>query len=67
MDETVKIYASDGGHSDKTWGRIIANRIIETGTTDPEITKRVQAEKHRIEAVIASYIKTIKKEAREQP
>ena len=63
MDQTVKVYASNGGHSDKTWGRIMTNRIIDTASDDPEIIKRVQKEKHRIEALLASYIPTIKKEA----
>ena len=63
MDGKVKIYASDGGHSDKTWGRIITNRIIETSAdASPEMTALYQKEKHRVEAVISSYIKTIKAE-----
>lgn len=63
MDKTVKVYASNGGHSDKTWARIICNRIIETSPdASPEIQKLYQNEKHRIESLIASYIPTIKKE-----
>lgn len=59
----VRTYASDGGHSDKTWSRIITNRIIETAPdASPEMAKLYQAEKHRIEALIAGYIPTIKAE-----
>jgi hypothetical protein len=59
----VKVYASDGGHSPKTWARIICNRIIETAPdASPEIKQLYQNEKHRIESLIASYIPTIKKE-----
>ncbi len=64
MDKTVKIYTSEGGHSAKTWGRIITNRIIDTAAdASPELQQKYQNEKHRIEALIASYIPTIRSEA----
>jgi hypothetical protein len=67
MDQTVKIYASDGGHSAKTWSRIITNRIIETAPeAHPDIIAKYQKEKHRIEALIASQIPVIVREAIEK-
>lgn len=66
MDNTIIVYSSEGGHSAKTWGRIITNRIIETAPdANPELKQIYQNEKHRIEALIASYVPTIRKEALE--
>jgi len=65
MDKTmtVSVYASDGPHPPKVWGKIITNRIIETSDeATPEIKQLYQDEKHRIEALIASYIPIIRKE-----
>lgn len=65
MDNTVKVYTSEGGHLPKTWARIITNRIIETTPeASPEMRQLYQDEKHRIEALIASYIPTIQDEVR---
>lgn len=65
MDNSVKVYASEGGHDPKTWGRIITNRIIQTTPdAEPELKQKYQDEKHRIEALIASYIPTIKDEVK---
>lgn len=64
MDKTVKVYASDGGHSPKTWARIITNRIIETAPgAHPDIIAKYQKEKHRIEVLIAGQIPVIVQEA----
>ena len=61
----LKVYSSEGGHSPKTWARIITNRIITTAPdSSPEIKQKYQDEKHRIEQLIASYIPTIKDEVK---
>jgi len=65
MDGTVRVYASNGGHTDKTWARIICNKIIDTAPDAlPEIKQQYQNEKHRIEALIAQYIPQIKSEVK---
>lgn len=59
--ESVITYASDGEHSAKTWGRIIANKFIYVdASAKPDIIHKGTKEKNRVASVLSSIVPKIK-------